>query len=90
MPTRWQSRTHQNITPDVAAREIAGMLALILAKQSVAPDDDFFALGGDSLSATELMIAIESRFGLVLDPVEIFEQPNIRLFAEIVCRYAQR
>ncbi|HEV7690375.1 MAG TPA: acyl carrier protein [Hyphomonadaceae bacterium] len=70
--------------PDAIAAEIAAMLAQILAKPSVKPDDDFFELGGDSLSATELMIAIHGRFGVVMDPVEVFEQPKIRLLARIV------
>src|SRR5690349_15486623 len=48
--------------PDAIAAEIAAMLAQILAKQSVKLDDDFFDLGGDSLSATELMIGIQGRF----------------------------
>jgi acyl carrier protein len=76
--------------PDAIAAEIAAMLAQILAKPSVKPDDDFFDLGGDSLSATELMIGIHGRFGVVMDPVEIFEQPKIRLFARILADIVRR
>jgi acyl carrier protein len=73
--------THPSHHPDIVAAEIAAMLALILARTAVAPDDDFFDLGGDSLSATELMVAIEARYRIVVDPVEIFEEPKIRQFA---------
>ena len=71
-------------TPASIAVEVAAMLADILAKTSVSPDADFFMLGGDSLSATELMLAIEERYGVVMDRGEIFEQPRISLFAEII------
>ena len=73
-----------NTHTDAVAVQIAAMLARILAKPSVSPDDDFFELGGDSLTATELMVAIEVQYGVVIDPVEVFEQPKIRQFARMV------
>jgi acyl carrier protein len=69
---------------DAVAEQVAAMLAKILARRSVRPDDDFFSLGGDSLSATELMVAIEARYGVVIDPIEVFEQPKIRQFARMI------
>ena len=71
------------------AEQISAMLGRILAKPDVSPSDDFFDLGGDSLAATELMTAIEARFGVVVDPVEIYEQPKIRLFAQTITKLAQ-
>lgn len=36
----------------------------VLGRDDFGAEDDFFELGGDSLSSTELMIALEKRFGL--------------------------
>lgn len=69
---------------DVVALQIAAMLGHILAQPRVGPDDDFFDLGGDSLTAIELMVAIEAQYGVVVDPVEVFEQPKLRLFARMI------
>ena len=60
---------------------VADMLATILIVDRVSPDDDFFGLGGDSLVATVLMTAIEYHYGVVVDPVEIFERPKISEFS---------
>jgi acyl carrier protein len=73
-----------NAHEDAVALQIVAMLARILAKPSVSADDDFFELGGDSLTATELMVAIEAQYGVVVDPVEVFEEPNIRKFARMI------
>lgn len=78
-----------NQRTDAVAEQISAMLARILAKSNVGPNDDFFELGGDSLSATELMTAIEARYGVVVDPVEIYEQPKIRLFAQLITKLTQ-
>lgn len=76
--------------PDAVAAEIAAMLARILARQTVATEEDFFELGGDSLSAIELMVAIEVRYGVMVDPVEIFEEPKIRRFAHAIAQLLTR
>ncbi|MFD4351358.1 phosphopantetheine-binding protein [Nocardia sp. NPDC058518] len=39
---------------------MAGVFARILGVDRVGVDDSFFALGGDSLSATRLMAALEA------------------------------
>lgn len=54
-------------------REVSEMWAETLGVQAVGPDDDFFKLGGDSLMATTLVALIEERFGVLLDPVDVFD-----------------
>lgn len=52
-----------------------------LGVESVGADDDFFALGGDSLVAVEVMLAVEERFGASLPLPLIFEAPTPRQLA---------
>jgi acyl carrier protein len=43
---------------------ISEQLTKILAVDRVSVQDNFFALGGDSLAAVELMESVESEFGI--------------------------
>lgn len=56
----------------------------ILDQPYVGLDDDFFDLGGDSLSAAELLSAIETRLGCVLPVNSFFQQSTVRELAELV------
>jgi hypothetical protein len=49
----------------------------VLHVRDVGPDDDFFALGGDSLLAIEIISAAEQR-GLPLKLVDLFKRPDLR------------
>ena len=42
--------------------EIAGIIEAVLGRQGVRPDDDFFDLGGDSLSLARLLERLAARF----------------------------
>jgi acyl carrier protein len=50
--------------------------------ENVPADADFFQLGGDSLKATVLMLYVEESFGLIVDPVEVFETPALSEFTD--------
>ena len=65
---------------DAIQAKVTAILASLLAVERVDLDDDFFMLGGDSLHATVLMVALEKSYGVVIDPVEIFERPKVREF----------
>lgn len=56
----------------------------ILEQDFVALDDNFFDLGGDSLSAAELLAAIETSFGCILPVNQFFKRSTIREIAELV------
>lgn len=45
-------------------------------------DQDFFALGGDSLIAVELMSQVRDRFGVDLSIGAIFDYPTLGSFIE--------
>lgn len=48
------------------------------------PDDDFFALGGDSLAAAEVCAEIESIYGVVMEPAALVHHPSARAVARHV------
>jgi acyl carrier protein len=45
---------------------------------------DFFELGGNSLSAAELMPAIQAEFGVRIGIVALFDHPSLDALAELV------
>jgi amino acid adenylation domain-containing protein len=49
---------------DEVEREVAAMFAQLLRQPAVGRDDDFFLLGGDSLSLVELQSRVLDRFGV--------------------------
>ena len=71
-------------TSERALTEIWGE---VLGMKAVGLDDDFFDLGGDSISAAEVLVRIEKVFGLRL-PLSVFiEMPTVNaLTAAVDCR----
>lgn len=51
--------------PDV--RSLADLCAEVIGVRTVAPEDNFFDVGGDSVSAARLSVLVEERWGLELD-----------------------
>ena len=49
----------------------------VLHLPRVGIDDDFFALGGDSLMLVELLATIERRFGKTLEATQVIQHPTI-------------
>ena len=67
-----------------SAEVIAGLFASVFERETVAIDDDFFELGGDSLAGAALMAAIEKRFGRVLSMTKLLEAPTPLELAQVV------
>jgi amino acid adenylation domain-containing protein/thioester reductase-like protein len=59
-------------------RIIAGVFSGVLEIERVGLDDDFFALGGDSISAMRLITAINAALDTDLAVRSVFEAPSIR------------
>ncbi len=55
---------------------VAGAFALVLGLDRVGADDDFFELGGDSLSAVELLGVVSERLGRELSAADLLEAPT--------------
>lgn len=63
---------------------VAGIWAEVLGLDAVGLDDDFMALGGDSLSAEELLTVVEDRFGVHMASTVLVDAPTLREFARRV------
>ncbi|WP_395139624.1 amino acid adenylation domain-containing protein [Armatimonas sp.] len=61
---------------EAAVGSVESLFAEALGLESVAPDDDFFALGGDSLKAIRLFARIEAEFGKRLPLSALFATPT--------------
>ncbi|MEV0674876.1 condensation domain-containing protein, partial [Mycobacterium sp. NPDC050441] len=73
--------------PSTPAEEIvAGIYAQVLGLERVGVDDSFFDLGGDSLSATRLINAINASVGADLAVRAVFETPTV---AQLAARVAE-
>ncbi|MDQ1288114.1 MAG: hypothetical protein QG622_1679 [Actinomycetota bacterium] len=69
-------------TPDARVLEIVRRaVAQAVGLASVGPDDDFFALGGDSISALRVVTGVR-REGLVLTPRDVYRHRTVRALAE--------
>ncbi|WP_072681127.1 non-ribosomal peptide synthetase [Rhodococcoides corynebacterioides] len=62
-------------TPD--EKVVADVLATVLGRDRIGVDDDFFALGGTSLSATVFTAALTERTGVRVPVRAVFEHPTV-------------
>jgi acyl carrier protein len=63
---------------------IAGVWRELLGVREVAPDDNFFALGGDSLIALGLTARLHDRFRVELSPSHVYEAATVAELAGVV------
>ncbi len=84
---------HSSSEPQSAGNTEEQMLAQIwrdlLGVYEPAPDDDFFALGGDSLLAIQLSAQVEARFGVGVPVRQLLETPTIASLAAMLRRAAR-
>jgi acyl carrier protein len=64
--------------------EIAAMWAELLKVERIGVHDCFFALGGQSLSATQAILKINSEFNVELTPNTLFENSSVEMVALLV------
>lgn len=65
--------------------ELVAFCRETLGDDGIGPDDNYFAVGGDSLVAMRIGAWVFDRFGTELSVVQIMAQPTIREWAEILC-----
>ena len=76
-------------SPPVAPRNadeagIAAVWAEVLGVESFGVEDDFFALGGQSLAATQVAARLRDAFAVDLPPTAVFEHPTVAELASAV------
>jgi amino acid adenylation domain-containing protein len=65
-------------------RELAELFSEVLGVERVGVDDDFFALGGDSLAAVELIAGIGERFGVDVPSTTLLDAPTVGRLAPLL------
>jgi aryl carrier-like protein len=66
---------------------MAGMAVLwreILAVGEIGPDDDFIALGGQSIKALRLLARVDEAFGVQLKLAELLGNPTLLAVTDLV------
>jgi amino acid adenylation domain-containing protein/thioester reductase-like protein len=78
--------SHTNFVPpsNPIEEKLVAIWSRILGHPELGVTDNFFALGGHSLSATQLISQIQQEFGLELPLSCIFESPTIAGLAEVL------
>lgn len=75
-------------SPSLAA--IRSCFGHVLGLPGIAPDEDFFDLGGDSASAVELALEIEAATGIALPMTAAFDAPTPAAMAGLIEVYRGR
>lgn len=80
------AETHKTFLPPASEQErlLAACWADLLAVSPVGRDDDFFALGGHSLHAIQLMMRLR-RLGMAVEMKTLFAFPRLRDQASALC-----
>src|SRR3954464_6742430 len=73
-----------NTSPSAIEAEVAAIWADVLELDAVRPEDDFFELGGDSLSAVQILTRITRRFNYKVTEVELFTARTVRGLCQVV------
>jgi acyl-CoA synthetase (AMP-forming)/AMP-acid ligase II/acyl carrier protein len=70
--------------PGATPAAVADAFAEVLGVAPNSAEDDFFALGGDSLAAIELTVVLEERFSVRLDPTDVLRSPTPAAVAAMI------
>jgi len=74
------------VAGDPRTAEMCGLFADAMGAATVGPDDNFFKVGGDSISAIALQQLVATRFETSVGLGDIFAAPTPRLLYEAVLR----
>ncbi|MER7169890.1 type I polyketide synthase [Streptomyces mesophilus] len=77
-------------TPASTSDRLRDLWVLTLGHDRIEPDDDFFDLGGDSLTAIDLMAQIRELFAIELTVGFLFEAPTLAELSEVIDQRVRR
>ena len=80
-PDAAAAKTPENPTGETE-RVLAGVWRDVLRRQDFSPDDNFFALGGDSILTLQV-VARAKRAGVKITPKQLFEAQTVRALARL-------
>ncbi len=75
---------HRSTARSQTAGPVLAAWQRVFRRHTVSADDDFFALGGDSLRAVELVLELEAATGARLSIGQLYELRTPRLMAEVL------
>jgi acyl-CoA synthetase (AMP-forming)/AMP-acid ligase II/acyl carrier protein len=73
-------------TPLEILERVAGLWKDVLKISDVAPDDPFLGVGGDSVTATMLVLRVEEEFSVAVPLMAFFDAATVRRQAELIDR----
>ena len=82
------SSTEYQAPRDATEKQLAALWEEVLRVPSVSTREDFFALGGDSLRALQLVMRVRKEFGKELDVDALLSSPTVEELATLV-RFAE-
>ena len=64
----------------------AKLWAEVLCVERIGRNDSFYALGGDSLSVAQMLVALRDSHGITVKPVDVASAPTVTTFAQVLAR----
>nr|AET25253.1 putative nonribosomal peptide synthetase subunit [Rhodococcus fascians D188] len=83
-PTDHSDGEQRNMSKQRMATTITSFWERALGEENLTLDDNFFDLGGDSLTAAKILALIQREYGLQAELHLIFNNPTIEEFVEAV------
>jgi thioesterase domain-containing protein/acyl carrier protein len=80
--------THAAASLNPVENTLADVWRELLGVEEIAPDDDFFALGGHSLAAVRLFARIRKVYNVDLPLATLFQAPTLGALAALVAQHA--
>ncbi|WP_437651322.1 acyl carrier protein [Sorangium sp. So ce362] len=71
-------------SPEAVTAYLTQLWQDVLRVSEVRPEDDFFALGGDSMQLVRMLVTVSSELGRELDSDLFFQRPSIATLVRIV------
>lgn len=77
LPAAPEVETSSRAPTTPTERAVAALWAEVLGREAVGADDDFFAVGGHSLLAVQVMARIRTEFGVDVPLRQLFDHPTV-------------